>query len=112
MLRYFNWGVFKPGGYAVLLLSCLGYGLALWITVRQWQAMARLPGWRNPAMAGGMVVVGVMAWQVLSSVLTQFSTMHTQYDIHYPAVITAVVGVMLSVCLRIFLQQRASRQDG
>lgn len=92
----FDWGIFKPWGELILVVTATIYCCTIWISGRIWWRLSRrAKRWYIPALPG-VLILGVMICRAGNFLLWQTTSGHYQETIHMTAVITVGVGLLAS----------------
>ncbi len=99
--NFFDWGVFKPSGGAIFVVTALLYIACLIASVWMILRIGRRIGWPKVTLAVGLVGLVPMVDKASFSLLLQMTSSHDQESTHIPAVIT--IGVSFGVVLAAWL---------
>lgn len=104
----FDWGVTKPWGEAILLVTTVVFAAVVWWSVRQWLATCwRSRRWWLPAVPA-ILILGAMVQQAGSSIFLQMTSFHYQESTHMVAVAAIASGWAVSVAAGTIVRRKAN----
>ena len=101
MATFFDWGVFKPWGELILVVTSVVFVFAIYRAASHWLSIGRvLHGWsRCGAALLGVSIVFAMCIHAAESHFYQCTSVHHQDRIHWIACAVLVVGYAVSVVI-------------
>jgi hypothetical protein len=92
---FFDWGVYKPHGWWILLGSLFAYAACIAISVTLVARMGRRLLYKSFVFWAAFLALIALSYAAAKSVLLQLSSRHYQERTHIPAL--AVMGVSLGM---------------
>ena len=105
----FDWGVTKPWGEMILIVTAALYCAAVWFSAKQWWTAAITSSrWYLPASVG-VVVLGMMLYEAGTSIFWQMTSAHYQQSKHMLAVAAIASGCAVSFAVGSIARKKANK---
>lgn len=99
LMHLFDWGVFKPFGELILVITFVFYCWAIWFSVKQWWVISLQVKNRFLAILPASVILLGMIFEAGNSLLLQTTSVHHQERAHMMALITICMGLTVSLTI-------------
>lgn len=105
----FDWGVTKPWGEMILLVTATLYCAALWLSAKQWLVASHASPRRYLPAFAGVVFLGIMLYESGTSIFWQMTSAHCQQSTHMLAIAVIASGSAVSFSVGSIARRKANK---